>query len=159
MAESAPASEFPLEKIHAAHKQARLVTLAIASTLPMYALVVELLIRSEHDVVPVNGSMTLRITFLALAGVFIFAATVVKGVLLRTAPATPEARLARLRSASIIAAAFAEGPAVLGVALCIITRQRTDFYILLVVAAYLLVRHLPLQAAWELYVRRGGDAR
>jgi len=160
MAELAPASEqFPLEKIHAAHKQARLVTLAIASTLPMYALVAELLMRSEHDVTPVTGNTTLRITFFALAGVFIFTATVVKGMLLRTAPATPEARLARLRGASIVTAAFAEGPAVLGLALCIITRQRSDFYILLVVAAYLLVRHLPLQAAWELYIRRGGDAR
>jgi hypothetical protein len=159
MAESAPASEFPLEKIHAAHKQARMITLSIAATLPVYALVAELIIRSEHDVVPVTGNTALRITFFALAGMFIFTATVVKGVLLRNAPATPEARLARLRSASIITAAFAEGPAVLGLALFMITRQRSDFYILLVVAAYLLVRHLPLQAAWELYVRRGGDAR
>jgi len=160
MAESAPASEqFPLEKIHAAHKQARLVTLAIASTLPMYALVAELLVRSGHNMALVAGNTTLRIIFFALAGVFIFAATVVKGMLLRTAPATPEGRLARLRSASIITTAFAEGPAVLGLVLFMITRQRSDFYILLVVAAYLLVRHLPLQAAWGLYVRRGGDAR
>jgi len=40
-----------------------------------------------------------------------------------------------------------------------ITRQRMDFYILLVVAAYMLVRHLPQQATWQTYVRRGGDAR
>jgi hypothetical protein len=56
-------------------------------------------------------------------------------------------------------AAFAEGPAVLGLGLFLITRSRADFYILLVVAAYLLVRHLPQQAAWEVYVRRGGDTR
>jgi F0F1-type ATP synthase membrane subunit c/vacuolar-type H+-ATPase subunit K len=159
MAEPAPASEFPLEKIHAAHRKARLITMGIAATLPVYALVVELLLRSQHDVVPTAGMSTLRITFYALAGVFIFTATVVKGVLLRSAPATPEARLTRLLGASVITASFAEGPAVLGLALFMISRQRSDFYVLLVVAAYLLVRHLPMQAAWELYVRRGGDAR
>jgi hypothetical protein len=74
-------------------------------------------------------------------------------------PATPELRLTRLRGASIITAAFSEGPAVLGFVLFIITRSRMDFYVLLVVSVYMIVRHLPLQGAWETYVRRGGDAR
>jgi hypothetical protein len=159
MAETAPVSEFPLEKIHAAHRQTFLITASIAATLPVYAISVEIIRRSQPDAVPMTGVGMLRITFFILAGVFIFTASMLKGVLLRTAPATPEARLARLRGTSIMTAAFAEGPAVLGFALFLITRSRGDFYILLVVAAYLLVRHLPQQAAWDVYVRRGGDAR
>jgi len=159
MLQNAPAADFPLETIHAAHKQARTITLCIAAALPVYALIVEILARTQPATAPVAASFTLRISFFVLAGLFIFAATVVKGVLLRTAPKTPEARLARLRGASTIAAAFSEGPAVLGLVLFLLTRSRSDFYILLVVAAYLLVRHFPQQASWEVYVRRGGDAR
>jgi hypothetical protein len=159
MPQPAPADDFPLEKIHAAFRQTRTIVISIAATLPVYVIIAEILRRSEPSATPLAASSMLRITFFILAGMFIFAATVVKGVLLRNAPPTPEARLARLRGATIVTAAFAEGPAVLGLALYMITRSRSDFYILLVVAAYLLVRHLPLQGAWETYVRRGGDAR
>lgn len=159
MVENAPAAEFPLEKINAAHKQTLLVYAGIAASLPVYVLMVELMRHTQPDAPPMTTMSLLRITFFVLAGIFIFSSTVIKGMLLRTAPADPVARLARLRVTSIVTAAFAEGPAVLGFALFIITRQRTDFYILLVVAAYMLVRHLPQQAAWQLYVRRGGDAR
>jgi hypothetical protein len=159
MPQPAPASDFPLEKIQAAFKQTRMIALSIFLTLPVYALGVELMRHNLSSQPAVSAPGGLRITFFALAGVFIFTATVIKGVLLRTVPLTPEARLSRLRGASIVTAAFAEGPAVLGFALFMITRSRADFYILLVVAAYLLVRHLPSQSAWEVYVRRGGDAR
>ena len=159
MAETAPVSEFPLETIRAAHRQTFIIVASIAATLPIYAIVVEIIRRSEPGAAPVTTAAMLRIVFFILAGVCIFTATMLKGLLLRTVPATAEARLARLRVSSIVTAALAEGPAVLGFALFILTRSRADFYILLVVAAYLLVRHLPQQAAWELYVRRGGDAR
>jgi hypothetical protein len=159
MVENVPAAEFPLEKINVAHKQTLLIYAGIAASLPVYVLMVELLRHTQPDAQPMSAISLLRITFFVLAGIFIFSSTVIKGMLLRTAPADPVARLARLRVTSIVTAAFAEGPAVLGFALFIITRQRTDFYILLVVAAYMLVRHLPQQAAWQVYVRRGGDAR
>jgi hypothetical protein len=159
MIENAPAAEFPLEKINAAHKQTLLIYAGIASSLPVYVLMVELLRHSQPAAQPMAALSLLRIAFFILAGMFVFTSTVIKGMLLRAAPADPVARLGRLRVASIVTAAFAEGPAVLGFALFIIARQRTDFYLLLVVAAYMLVRHLPQQAAWQLYVRRGGDAR
>jgi len=158
MSESIAASEFPAEKITLAFRQARMITLSMAATLPAYAIVVEIL-RHSQPVASIGGTGVLRITCFVLAGVFIFTATVVKGTLLRTAPPDPAMRLARLRVASIVTAALSEGPAVLGLMLFIVSRSRSDFYILLVVAAYLLVRHLPLQAAWEVFVRRGGDAR
>lgn len=159
MVENAPAAEFPLEKINAAHKQTLLIYAGIASSLPVYAIMVEVMRHSQPAELTVAPISILRITFFVLAGIFVFTSTVIKGMLLRMAPADPVARLARLRVASIVTAAFAEGPAVLGFALFIIARQRMDFYILLVVAAYMLVRHLPQQGAWQIYVRRGGDAR
>lgn len=159
MVENAPAAEFPLEKINAAHKQTLLIYAGIAASLPVYVLMVEFMRHTQPDAQPMTAISLLRITFFILAGILVFSSTVMKGMLLRTAPADPVARLARLRVASIVTAAFAEGPAVLGFALFIIARQRMDFYILLVVAAYMLVRHLPQQAAWQVYVRRGGDAR
>jgi hypothetical protein len=158
MPQPAPAPDFPLERINAAFKQTRMIVLAIAASLPVYVLVAELTSRSM-PAATVPAPTALRYTFFGVAVLFIFTATIIKSALLRSVPLTPEARLARLRVASIVTAAFAEGPAVLGLALFMITRSRGDFYILLVVAAYLLVRHLPQQAAWELYVGRGGDAR
>src|SRR5262245_1001731 len=159
MIENAPASEFPLDKINAAHKQTLLIYAGIASSRPLYVIMVEVLRHQQPDVVQVTALSWLRIAFSVLAVMFVFGSTVIKGILLRSAPPDPVARLARLRVASIVTAAFSEGPAVLGFALFIITRQRIDFYILLVVAAYMLVRHLPQQAAWQLFVRRGSDSR
>ena len=159
MIENAPAAEFPLEKINAAHKQTLIIYAGIASSLPLYVIMVEVLRHQQPDIPSVTALSLLRITFFVLAGIFVFSSTVIKGMLLRSAPADPAARLARLRVASIVTAAFSEGPAVLGFALFIITRSRMDFYILLIVAAYMLVRHLPQQAVWQLYVRRGSDSR
>ena len=159
MTQPAPVSELPLERIHAAHRQARIIVAAIASSLIMYVIVVETLRRMQPDATPVPNADILRIVFFAVAGMAIFAATVTKGILLRTAPATQEGRLARLRSTTILAAAFAETPAVFGLALFITTRRRADFYALLVVAAYMLARHFPIRDAWENYVRRGSNTR
>jgi hypothetical protein len=43
--------------------------------------------------------------------------------------------------------------------LFILGRQSSDFYILLVVSLYMLVRHFPRREQWEAYVRRGGALR
>jgi len=69
MADPAPASEFPVERINAAYRQTRLIVLSIAATLPVYALVAELLLRSEPAITPMSSTSTLRITFFALAAV------------------------------------------------------------------------------------------
>lgn len=159
MNETAPQSEFPLERIHAAHRQARLIVAAIGFTIISYVIVVEVLLRMQPGVVPAGDSQMLRIIFYTVAVIAIFSATVIKALLLRTAPATPEARLMRLQSTTIMSAAFAELPAIFGLVLFFLTRQRSDFYSLAVVAAYLIVRHLPQRETWENYVRRGADSR
>jgi len=159
MMESTPPSEFPLEKVHAAHRQSMIIMASIASSLIGYALVVEALRRMQPDAVPVPAADVLRMVFFALAGVVIFATSLTKTMLLRSVPPGPEARISRLRTTSILTAALSEVPAVFGLASFLTIRRRGDFYILLVVAAYMIVRHFPQRDAWELYVRRGGDAR
>jgi hypothetical protein len=159
MTESTPPADFPLERIHAAQRQAAMITAGIASSLVVYAVIVEILRRAEPSAEPVANADLLRIIFFALAGMVIFTATVTKSLLLRNPAPTPEARLARLRSTSVLAAALAEMPAVFGLALFMTTHRRGDFYLLLVVAAYMVVRHFPQREAWELYVRRASDAR
>jgi hypothetical protein len=159
MIENTPSSGYPLEKIHAAHRQTTIIAAAIASSLIAYVAIVEFLRRSQPSAVASPEADMLRITFFALAGLVIFTATVTKGVLMRSAPQNPEARLSRLRTTTILSLALSEIPAVFGLALFLITRRRGDFYLLLVVAVYLIVRHFPQREAWETYVRRGSDAR
>ena len=93
-----------------------------------------------------------------IAGAMIFMTTVVKGLMLRGAPADPAARLARLRTATMVGLALSEVPVVCGVVLVAIGRARQDFYMLLVISVYMLVRHFPRRGAWEEYLRRGGSS-
>lgn len=159
MSQSAPVSEFPLDRIHAAYRQARMLIASMGSSLIAYVIIAEIIRRTQPDATPIASGDMLRIILFAVAGTAIFTATVVKAILLRNAPATPEARLARLRNTALLSAAFAELPAVLGFVLFFTTRRHGDFYALLVVSAYMLVRHFPRLETWENYVRRGNDAR
>jgi len=151
--------DIPAQRIAAAHRQATMITGAIGATLVVYAILVEVLKRSLPAPGAIDGLDAIRIALFAVAGVAIFTATVVKSMMLRRAAATGEARLAQLRTASILAAAFAELPAVLGVALFVLGRRAGDFYLLLVVSVYMLARHFPRKDAWENFVRRGGAVR
>jgi hypothetical protein len=92
-----------------------------------------------------------------VAGVVIFTTTIVKGVLLRSAPADAAGRLARLRSATITALALSEMPAIFGLILVMLGSARGDFYMLLAISGYMMVRHFPRRGAWEEYVRRGSS--
>jgi hypothetical protein len=155
MTDISPPSEVLLENIHQANRQAKMLFASMGSSLIAYLVVSRFL----PETPPMAGAGVIRVVILAVAGVAIFSATVVKGMFLRAAPPTPIARLARLRTAAVMSAAFAELPAVLGCVLFFFTGQRPEFYGLLVVSAYMLVRHFPQRDAWELYVRRGGDSR
>jgi hypothetical protein len=50
---------------------------------------------------------------------------------------------------------LAEVPAIAGLVLVMMGRTRSDFYMLLAISAYMMVRHFPRRGAWEEYVRRG----
>jgi hypothetical protein len=155
MSETAPLAEFPIEKINEANRQAKMLFASMGSSLVGYFVVSRFL--PENPAVA-SGEM-IRIVLFVLAGTAVFASTLFKPIYLRTVPAAPEARLARLRTSAILSAALAEMPAVMGVILVFTTGQRTEFYGLLGVSAYLLARHIPKREAWENYVRRGSDSR
>lgn len=156
---AATVADYPVAKIQAAHRVAAIITIAIASSMLVYVGLVEYLRQAQPDATPVANAGMLRIVFFALAGMVIFGATVTRGLLLRNPPPSPEVRLSRLKTTSMLSAGFAEIPAVFGLVAFLTTRSRGDFYILLVVSFYLIARHFPQRDAWELYVRRGGNAR
>ncbi len=151
----APHAEFPVEKINQANRQAKILFASMGSSLIAYFVVSRFL----PETAPFSNAGMIRIVLFALAATAVFSATLFKPIFLRVVPATPDARLARLRTSAVISAALAEIPAVLGFILVITTGHRTEFYGLLGVSAYLLVRHIPRRDAWENYVRRGNDSR
>lgn len=151
--------EFPAEPIATAHRQATFITGAIGASLAVYAVLV-LVLKDALPAPPVTtGLDNIRIVLFALVGAAIFMTTVIKGMMLRTVPPTGEARLAKLRTATVLTAALAELPAIIGLALFILGRRQSDFFMLLVVSAYMLARHFPRLGAWENYVRRGNAVR
>ena len=155
MNETSPRSEFPLEKINEANRQAKMVIASMGSSLIAYFLVSRFL---PETAPPANAGM-IRILIFVVAATAVFAATLFKPIYLRSVPATPEARLARLRTSAIVTAGLAELPAILGFILVFTTGERTEFYGMLAVSAYLLARNIPQRETWENYVRRGSDNR
>lgn len=139
----------------AAYKQTAAVAGGIAASLLMYVVVAEVLTRTPaSDGVPAFLG-PLRIALFVVAGIAIFATTIVKGMMLRNAPADAPGRLARLRTATFTALALCELPAISGLVLVVVGRTRSDFYMLLAISTYMMVRHFPRRGAWDEYMRRG----
>lgn len=140
----------------AAYKQTATLAGGIAASLVVYVIVAELLTRNTSAAEPPAFFATLRIALFVVAGVAIFVTTIVKGMMLRSAPADPADRLARVRAASLTAVALAELPALCGLVLVALGGTRPDFYMLLVISLYMMVRHFPRRGPWDDYLRRGG---
>ena len=138
-----------------AYKQAKGIAAAIASSLVAYVVVVEILMRTSPAVEPPAFFQSLRIALFVVSGVMIFTTTIAKGILLRDAPPDPVGRLARLRAATVTGLALAEVPVASGLVLVILGRARGDFYMLLAISAYMMVRHAPRRAMWDEYLSRG----
>ncbi len=139
----------------AAFKQVKGVAVAIASSLLMYVVVVEILTRTTPVSAPPAFFQTLRIALFVLAGAIIFITTLVKAFMLREAPSDEAGRLARLRTATIVGLALSEVPVASGLVLVILGRARPDFYMLLAISAYMMVRHFPRRGVWDEYLLRG----
>ncbi len=151
------AVELTAETIDASYRQATRIAGAIASSLLMYIVVTEVLTRTPA-VEPPAFFGTLRIVLFVAAGIAIFATTIIKGIMLRDAPSDPGARLARLRTVTIAGLALCEFPAICGLIIVILCHARADFYMLLAVSAYMMVRHFPRRGPWEEYLRAGDKA-
>lgn len=142
------------EFVAASFKQTRGMAGAIAASLLMYVVVVEILSRTTPIASPPAFFQTLRIVLFVVAGVMIFTTTIVKGLMLRDAPPDEAGRLARLRTATIVGLALSEVPVVSGLVLVMLGRARADFYMLLAISAYMTARHFPRRGVWEEYLRR-----
>jgi hypothetical protein len=154
-ARTTPSADVSAEQVATAYRATAVSAAAIIASLAMYAVVVQVLMRSGSDVSPPAFFGPLRIALFVVSGVAIFTSTIVKGLMLRNAPVDAAGRLARLRTASLVSLAFAEVPAVSGLVLVLVGRVRADFYMLLVISLYMMVRHFPRRGGWEEYLRRG----
>jgi hypothetical protein len=140
-----------------AHRQASIIVGSLIASLFVYAIVVELLSRSDSLPEPLSPPEAIRWAFYAVAVAMVFMSHVVKAFMLRGFhTANVEELLARLTTANIITAAFGEVPAVLGFALYFVGRFYTDFYILSLISLYLMFRHFPRYAQWEKLIRQQG---
>jgi hypothetical protein len=137
-----------------AYKSTTMIAGMIAASLVVYVIVAEILLRSPSGGEPPAFFGQLRIVLFVVAGVLIFMTTIIKGLLLRSASADPSARVARARAVSITAMALAEAPALCGLVLVALGGVRTDFYMLLVISCYMMVRHFPRRGPWDEYLSR-----
>jgi hypothetical protein len=140
---TAPLDASP-ELVAEAYKRTAMTAAAIAGTLLVYVVVVEMMTRATPAPEPPALFSSLRIAIFVMAGVIIFSTTI-----------DAAGRLARLKTASILSMGLAEVPAIAGLVLVMMGRTRSDFYMLLAISAYMMVRHFPRRGAWEEYVRRG----
>lgn len=142
-----------------AHRRAAIMVGSLIASLFVYAIVVELLSRSESLPEPPSAPEVIRWAFYAVAVAMVFMSHLVKAFMLRGfRTASVDELLARLITSNIITAAFAEVPAVLGFVLYFLGRYYTDFYVLLVISLYLMFRHFPRYGQWEKLIRQLGGA-
>ena len=154
--ESAGKPELPASYVETMRRRTAIIVGAFGASLVTCLVMVEVFRRSGPSPTAVPGFDQIRIALFAVAAVLIFTSTVIKSLLLRQASADPALRLARVRTATILAAVMAELPALLGVVLFLLGGSQNDFYILAVVSLYMLVRHFPRREPWDAYVQRGG---
>jgi hypothetical protein len=139
----------------AAYKQTATVAGAIVASLLMYVVVAEVLSRTPASAGVPAFLGPLRIALFVIAGIAIFLTTIIKGIMLRNAPADAGSRLARLRTATFTALALCELPAISGLILVVVGRTRSDFYMLLAISTYMMVRHFPRRMYSSQAPRRG----
>jgi len=155
--DSAGKPELPSPYVEAIRRQTAIIVGAFGVSLLMSLVLVEVFRRSVPVAAAIPGLDQIRIAVFAVAGVLVFTSTVIKSLWLRQASADPAMRLARMRTATILAAVMAELPAMLGLVLFLLGGTPNDFYILAVVSLYMLVRHFPRREPWDAYVQRGGS--
>lgn len=135
--------------VEAGHRRARAIVGALITSLFGYAIVVEI-IGAEPAIMADAVSNVVRYVLYAVAIAMVFAANVTLALMLRGfRPAGDGELVARLTVAHVVAAALAEVPAILGLVLFAIGRQRVDFYFLALISLYLLLRNFPRRGRWE----------
>ena len=101
-----------------------------------------------------------RVVCYGIAVTLVFVANVLHGFVLKGTRTADIRRIAaRLSVVTFIGLALSEVPLVLGLAMYVVWRSYSDFYMLAFVSLYLMVRHFPYYRQWEEFAReRMGDA-
>lgn len=127
-----------------------LITLAMLSSLVVYATIVEILRSSAAAVRGVENLGVIRVIFFVLGAVHFLTARIFREVMLRKKPGESiEKLLSRLTRASIFTSALCEVPAVLGLVLFIIGGQRGDFYMLGLMSLVMFAVYFPRMSQWN----------
>lgn len=142
--------------LRAAHRRAVVVYAALLGSVAVYAAIVEILSRGRWLRAGAEGFQVMRLAFYAVAVSMVFLTHLVRGLMLRgPGGQTPEVVAQRLSTATIAAGALAESPAILGLVLFMLDpRLYSDFYFLLLISLYLLLRHFPRLGQWQSTAQR-----
>jgi F0F1-type ATP synthase membrane subunit c/vacuolar-type H+-ATPase subunit K len=140
------------EDLRRTYRETAIVSGALGASTLIYAVIVEVL-RTRARLPPggagaaVNVAV-LRYAFYFLAGVEGLAIPFVRRAV-EAGPALRGSLLARLRTGSIVGAALAEVPAILGLVLFLLAGARADFYALAGWSLVLQLFHFPRYERWE----------
>jgi F0F1-type ATP synthase membrane subunit c/vacuolar-type H+-ATPase subunit K len=129
---------------------------AIASSLLIYALVVELSRIKQVSLASVDPQMLeyIRLTLVVISFSLYLVITYLSGLILkRTQQDNWRTLVTKLRAANIISLALSEMPAVFGLVLFFLSGVPRDFYILLILSAALIYIFFPRFSAWENWLR------
>jgi hypothetical protein len=128
---------------------------AMLASLVVFVIVVEVLKRGSSIAGrTTEGFEVLRIVFYFVAIAMVFVINVVQGFTLRTVRTDDVQQLAtKLLTVTIISAALADTPLILGFVLYVVWGYYTDFYILGFVSLYLMIRHFPYYRQWERFAK------
>jgi hypothetical protein len=146
--------------LRTAHRNASYVVYAIMGSTLVYVAVVEWIHRTRGVTTVADLPEVVRFVLYGVAISMVFFTQIVRGLMLRGMPRDLDAAVQRLYVASVITAALAEAPAMMGLVLFLVWGQYTDFYILLFVSLYLFVRHFPRFGTWEKvgrFIQTGGE--
>jgi hypothetical protein len=156
----APGSSALSERSKAAHRRVTLIVGSMISSLFVYVLVVELVGRGSDVVTMASVPEIVRWVFYAAAVSMVFATNLIMTLMMRGfQPRNDDEFIARMTVAHVVTAALSETPAILGLVLFGLARERADFYILSVISLYLLLRHFPRLSRWESLAARYAPGR
>ncbi len=103
------------------------------------------------------GRPAARMAFYAAAAAAIIVIRIVHGILRRPRPGqTPEARLRRVFTATVIALLLAEIPAILGLVLFLLGGYNIDFYMMLFASLVLVYMYYPRRTSWAAGLQEEG---
>lgn len=129
---------------------------AIASSLLIYALVVEFIRIKQVSLASLDPQMLeyIRLTLVVISfSLFLVINYLNNLILKRNRQDNMQTLVNKLRTANIISLALSEMPAVFGLALFFLSGVPRDFYILLILSAALIYIFFPRFSAWENWLR------